>query len=161
MCSPCYRGIFAMLEGEASDTGEDIPPRLPQQSALLRRAHELLESSGQPLSEDALIKHLFGVVGKTAKNAVWKTLLRQTLKNSTLFEQVDEHAWEELSQESKWTLSAWRIAQQPLDETDFVVLYTETTGLRPGPELVRAFPCLRLRACGDSHARALRDNAAR
>ena len=88
-----------MLEEEASDTGEDVPPRLPQQSALLRRAHELLESNGQPLTEDVLIKHLFGVAGKTAKNAVWKTLLRQTLKNSSLFEQVNEQAWEELSQE--------------------------------------------------------------
>src|SRR5260221_3827295 len=38
-----------------------------QQSALLRRAHELLESSGQPLSEDALIKHLFGVDRKSTR----------------------------------------------------------------------------------------------
>src|SRR6266567_3682161 len=59
-----------MLEEEASDTGEDVPPRLPQQSALLWRAHELLESNGQPLSEDILIKHLFGVAGKTAKRCL-------------------------------------------------------------------------------------------
>ncbi|HJT58736.1 MAG TPA: exonuclease domain-containing protein [Ktedonobacteraceae bacterium] len=95
----------------------------PQQGALLRRAHELLEGMGQPVSEDLLLQHLFGVSEGIASNAIWPTLLRRTLESSTLFEQIDER---------QWSLVAWRSTQQSLKDIDFVILDTETTGLRPG-----------------------------
>ena len=67
---------------------------VPQRGTLLRRAHELLESIGQPTAEDLLIQHLFGVSeGTMGRPAVWTMLLRQTLQSSSLFEQVDEQHW--------------------------------------------------------------------
>ena len=65
----------------------------PQRGTLLRRAHELLESFGRPTAEDLLIQHLFGASeGAASKSAVWTMLLRQTLKSSSLFEQVEDNA---------------------------------------------------------------------
>ncbi len=95
----------------------------PQQGVLLRRAHELLESIGQPVAEDMLLQHLFGVTEGTGKNAIWQALLRKALESSSLFEQTEEH---------QWGLLAWRSTHQLLNEIEFVVLDTETTGLRPG-----------------------------
>src|SRR5258707_15377151 len=95
----------------------------PQQGVLLRRAHELLESIGQPVAEDMLLQHLFGVNEGTGKNAIWQNLLRKALESSSLFEQTEEH---------QWGLLAWRSTHQLLNEIEFVVLDTETTGLRPG-----------------------------
>ncbi len=118
---------------EAVDGADGVP----QRGTLLRRAHELLESIGQPTAEDLLIQHLFGVSeGTTGRPAVWTMLLRQTLQSSSLFEQVDEQ---------HWSLSAWRSTQLSLDEVEFVVLDTETTGLRPGPNRVIEIAGIRLR----------------
>jgi len=69
-----------------------------QQGVLLRRAHELLESIGQPVAEGLLLQHLFGVTEctSTAKNPIWLTLLRKALSSSSLFEifeQADEQSW--------------------------------------------------------------------
>src|SRR3989440_5986216 len=111
---------------------------VPQRGTLLRRAHELLESIGRPTAEDLLIQHLFGVSeGSTGRPAVWTMLLRQTLQSSSLFEQADEQ---------HWSLSAWRSTQLSLDEVEFVVLDTETTGLRPGPNRVIEIAGIRMRA---------------
>jgi DNA polymerase III subunit epsilon len=110
---------------------------VPQQGALLRRAHELLESIGQPVSEDLLLQHLFGVIGSMGKNAVWLTLLRKALQSSSLFEQTGE---------DQWALLAWRSTHQPLREIEFVVLDTETTGLRPGHHRVIEVAGIRMRA---------------
>src|SRR5712691_7420180 len=110
---------------------------VPQRGTLLRRAHELLESIGQPTAEDLLIQHLFGVSeGSTGRPAVWTMLLRQTLQSSSLFEQADEQ---------HWSLSAWRSTQLSLNEVEFVVLDTETTGLRPGPNRVIEIAGIRMR----------------
>src|SRR6266568_7944730 len=110
------RGLRTMLQ--------DAVEGVPQRGTLLRRAHELLESIGQPTAESLLIQHLFGVSeGTTGRSAVWTMLLRQTLQSSSLFEQADEQ---------QWSLSAWRSTQLSLNEVEFVVLDTETTGLRPG-----------------------------
>src|SRR6266480_3973372 len=110
---------------------------VPQQGGLLRRAHELLESIGQPVSEEKLLQHLFGVTEGTAKNAIWLTLLRNALQSSSTFEETDEH---------QWALLAWRSTHQPLDAIEFVILDTETTGLRPGHHRVIELAGIRMRA---------------
>lgn len=110
----------------------------PQQGILLRRAHELLESMGQPVAEDLLVQHLFGVSATegTAKNLFWQALLRKTLGRSSLFEQASEQTW---------SLAAWRSTHRPLGEIEFVVLDTETTGLRPGSQRVIELAGIRMR----------------
>src|SRR5690348_13875729 len=98
---------------------------VPQRGALLRRAHELLENVGQPVSEDLLLQHLFGVAelrdensSRTTQHALWTMLLRRTLKSSSLFEQRDTHPFDEQTgfEAPQWGLSAWRSTQQTLGE---------------------------------------------
>ncbi len=110
-----------------------------QHGTLLRRAHELLESLGAPTSEGLLIKHLFGASGK---QHIWTVLLRQVLRSSPLFEEMDAT---EPGGELCWALAAWRNTQQLLAEVDLVVVDTETTGLRPGPDRVIEVAAVRVR----------------
>src|SRR6185312_1742452 len=109
---------------------------VPQRGTLLRRAHELLEHLGHSASEDLLIQHLFGASGNIGNSTLWTDLLRQTLRSSSLFEETGE---------LQWSLSAWKYTQRRLDEVEFVVLDTETTGLRPGPDRVIEVAGVRLR----------------
>ncbi len=120
--------------------GED-DGAVPQRGTLLRRAHELLESLGQPASENLLVQHLFGANGNAQ---LWKLLLRQTLKSSSLFEEISEPA-EVVNAEVRWALTVWRSTQKMLNEVEFVVLDTETTGLRPGPDRVIEVAGVRVR----------------
>lgn len=115
--------------------------KVPQRGVLLRRAHELLESQGVPTPETLLIQHLFGA--QTAgQQALWTLLLRQTLRSSTLFEESGEVG---IGSELLWSLKAWHRTQQLLAAIDFVVLDTETTGLRPGPDRVIEVAGVRVR----------------
>jgi DNA polymerase-3 subunit epsilon len=115
-----------------------------QRGTLLRRAHELLETIGKPCSEEMLIKQLFGANRKTGSSNLkfWKQLLCQTLSGSSLFEKIipaDE------AEETLWSLASWRVASQLLEEVDFVILDTETTGLRPEPDRVIEVAAVRVR----------------
>ena len=122
----------------AQEEAEEVPAR----STLLRRAHELLESSGQATDERALIEHLFGTSGSHNNHSLWTVLLRKTLKSSALFEAT---VATDLEGSISWSLTAWKTMQLPLDEVDFVVVDTETTGLRPGPDRVIEVAAVRVR----------------
>jgi DNA polymerase-3 subunit epsilon len=113
-----------------------------QRGVLLRRAHDLLANLGQPTSEEVLIRHLFGANGG-AHQAFWAILLRQTLADSSLFVCSSTS---ELDANRFWSLAAWRDSQRSLEEAEFVVLDTETTGLRPGADRVIEVAAVRLRA---------------
>ena len=119
-----------MVPGE---TGE-----LPQRGTLLRRAYELLETLGQPTAEETLIQHLFGADG--SKN-LWTVLLRQTLRSSPLFAESSEAGF---AGEVRWSLTAWQSTQRSLSDVDFVVIDTETTGMRPGPDRVIEIGAVRI-----------------
>src|SRR5947207_10710818 len=54
-----------------------------------------------------------------------------------MFEELDEQ---------QWALLAWRSTQRSLQEIEFVVLDTETTGLRPGHHRVMELAGIRMRA---------------
>lgn len=119
---------------------------VPQRGTLLRRAHELLEQVGQPVVEEQLIEYLFGVTGGGNSNGFWTILLRQTLRGSPLFESLSVGDEDEMGgQERLWGLTAWKRTQLTLEEVEFVVVDTETTGLRPGPDRVIEVAGVRMR----------------
>src|SRR2546430_17629142 len=123
MISSCTLDLFRLFSGENKRMERENVSSTPQRGVLLRRAHELLEHTGQPVPEDLLLEHLFGVPGDNQRNDVWLALLRQALASSSLFAECEAHVW---------MLTACQYTQRSLNEAEFVVIDTEITGLRPG-----------------------------
>jgi DNA polymerase-3 subunit epsilon len=106
-------------QAETSDT--------PAGNDLLRRAHELLVEQGFPASAATLAQRVFGSVAPAGMAAgiisPWERMLEQLLGASSLFLRDDE---------GNWGLASWASAERSLDDTEFVALDVETTGLAPG-----------------------------
>src|SRR5258708_31113106 len=95
LCPACYSRTYVRYFPLGGFRGgnfmvQEAVEGVPQRGLLLRRAHELLESIGQPTSETLLIQHLFGATTDASRtSAVWTLLLRQTLQSSTLFQHIN------------------------------------------------------------------------
>jgi DNA polymerase-3 subunit epsilon len=111
---------FAGLAGDDAAAGA---PRL-RGGDLLRRARDLLLERNEPLPSAELARHIFGgATLSTGIAAAWVGMVNSLLRPSPVFTQDEE---------GRWGLAAWSIAGQTLDETEFIVLDVETTGLAPG-----------------------------
>jgi len=108
-----------------TDTDADVPPAEPAAgSALLRRARDLLNERGQPLTRAELARHMFGSAAlPDALAAPWEKLVDRLLRPSPLFTSDDGGVWR---------LAAWDAGALPLDRAEFAVVDVETTGLAPG-----------------------------
>ena len=95
----------------------------PHGGELLRRARDLLLERLEPLSSAELAQHIFGSGGQALGAAAWQGLVDQLLRPSSLFARDGD---------GRWRLAAWDAAARSLEDTEFVVLDVETTGLAPG-----------------------------
>jgi DNA polymerase-3 subunit epsilon len=132
--------MYFCCKGKRQDMQEG--DSTPQRGTLLRRAHELLVSAGQPVPENQLVRHLFGASIDSNGSRLWTMLLRQTLESSSLFEVVAEDGVDSLQH---WGLVSWHSTQRLLRDVEYVVVDTETTGLRPGSDRVIEVAGVRLR----------------
>lgn len=93
------------------------PP--PGLGALAARAHELLAATGQPVAEERLVRHVFGLTG-TRNPDFWRGQLTRVLAGHDLFAQGSD---------GRWALTAWSREAVTLRSLDYVVVDVETTGL--------------------------------
>jgi len=112
-------------EDEHAHTDADASPAEPAASGtLLRRARDLLNERGEPLTRAELARHMFGSAAlPDALPAPWEQLVDQLLRPSPLFASDDGGVWR---------LAAWDAGALPLDRAEFAVVDVETTGLAPG-----------------------------
>jgi DNA polymerase-3 subunit epsilon len=94
-------------------------------SALLRKAHDLLAERGEPMETGDVARAVFGLGNLPGQAlATWSGMLTRMMAASPLFVAGDE--------QRMWRLAAWDLSQRRLEDTEFVVIDVETTGLAPG-----------------------------
>src|SRR5579871_6713417 len=110
--------------------------------ALAARAHDFLLDAGHPVTADALVAHVFGRTaprpgrGQPSIADFWRGQLARLLADATIFTQLSD---------GTWALTQWGERDIPLDEMDYVVVDTETTGLDPATQRVIEIGALRCR----------------
>jgi len=101
------------------------PPSTPDLGlgALAERAYELLDARGEPVAQDKLLLHVFGLTGVREKAiGFWRGQLARVLSAHELFTQRPDGAW---------ALARWSQASETLRSLRYVVVDVETTGLSP------------------------------
>src|SRR5690242_19551636 len=88
---------------------------------LAARAFELLDFTGRPVSEERLVRHVFGLTG-TRNPDFWRGQLTRMLAGHDLFTQLPDGCW---------ALAAWTQASDALRSLAYVIVDVETTGLNP------------------------------
>lgn len=99
------------------------------------RAHELLCHAQHPVTEDHLVRHVFGLSGMN-KPDFWRGQLARLLARHDLFTQLPD---------GSWALTAWAEAAQTLRGLRYVVVDVETTGLSSRTQSLIEIAALRCR----------------
>ena len=112
----------------------------PTQSGLgtlAARAHELLDSTGRPLTEEHLVRYVFGLTG-VRESGFWRGQLVRLLAAHDLFSQLPD---------GRWALASWNHAADVLRGLRYVVVDVETTGLNPRTQSLIEIAAVRCQGC--------------
>jgi DNA polymerase-3 subunit epsilon len=104
---------------------------------LAARAFELLDFTGRPVSEERLVRHVFGLTG-TRNPDFWRGQLTRMLAGHDLFTQLPDGCW---------ALAAWTQASDALRSLAYVIVDVETTGLNPRTQSLIEIAALRCEGC--------------